>query len=149
VERAERARLGGAGQSAAQGVQTLVRDLNHLYRDTPALHRRDCDGAGFQWIEANAADASVYAWARFGGPEDRPVLAAFNFTPVPRPDFRLGVPAPGRWVERLNTDAAIYGGSGMGNLGGVESRAVAAQGRADSITVTLPPLGAVIFELEG
>ncbi len=132
-----------------KGVQTLVRDLNHLYRAAPALHRRDCDGAGFQWIESNAADASVYAWARFGGPGDRPVLAAFNFTPVPRPDFRLGAPAPGRWVERLNTDAAIYGGSGLGNLGGVESRPVAAQGRADSITVTLPPLGAVIFELEG
>ncbi len=131
------------------GVQTLVRDLNHLYRNAPALHRRDCDGAGFQWIESNAADASVYAWARFGGEGDKPVLAAFNFTPVPRPDFRLGVPAPGRWVERLNTDAKIYGGSGLGNLGGVQSKPVAAQGRADSITVTLPPLGAVIFELEG
>ncbi len=139
---------GALSDPAHAGVQRLVRDLNALYRDAPALHARDCDASGFQWIEADAADVSVYAFARLA-PGARPVVAAFNFTPVERPGFRIGVPAAGRWVERLNTDAAVYGGTGLGNMGGVESRPVAAQGRPDSIAVTLPPLAAVVFELEG
>jgi 1,4-alpha-glucan branching enzyme len=130
-----------------RGVQALVRDLNRLYRAAPALHQRDARGDGFQWIEADDADASVYAWARFGEGDAPPVVAAFNFTPVERGAFRLGVPAAGRWIERINTDAAVYGGGGRGNLGGVESRAVPWHGRPDSLEITLPPLSGVLFEL--
>ncbi len=130
------------------GVRRLVRDLNALYRETPALHRRDARADGFEWVEADAADISAYAFLRFGGGEAAPVLAVFNFTPVPR-TLRLGVPAGGRWVERLNTDAAHYGGSGMGNLGGVEAEAVSAQGRPWSIEIAAPPLSGVLFERAG
>jgi len=137
---------GALDDARHEGVRRLVRDLNRLYRETPALHRRDHRGDGFQWIEADAAEASLYVWARFGEPGDAPVVVAVNFTPVPRESVTIGVPAAGRWAERLNTDAAVYGGTGMGNLGGVDSAPVPAQGRADSIRVTLPPLGAVIFE---
>jgi 1,4-alpha-glucan branching enzyme len=140
---------GALGDPLHAGVRRLVRDLNRLYCATPALHQRDARGDGFQWIEADAADQSLYVWARFGDGDAAPALCAFNFTPVPREGVRLGVPASGRWVERLNSDAADYGGSGMGNLGGVESDAVAAQGRPDSICVTLPPLSAVVFERAG
>jgi 1,4-alpha-glucan branching enzyme len=131
------------------GMQRLLRDLNRLYRETPALHQLDCEGAGFQWIEANAAEESVFAWARFGAGDAAPVVVVCNFTPVERSAYRLGVPAAGRWIERVNSDAADYGGGGRGNLGGVESRPVAAQGRSDSIEITLPPLSTVVFELGG
>jgi 1,4-alpha-glucan branching enzyme len=140
---------GALGDPRHAGVQALVRDLNRLYRETPALHQRDARGDGFAWIEANAADTSVYAWARYGEAGSRPVLAVFNFTPVLRTGQRIGVPAPGRWTERLNTDAKVYGGGGAGNFGGVDSRPVAAQGLPDSIEITLPPLSGVIFELGG
>jgi 1,4-alpha-glucan branching enzyme len=129
------------------GLQRLLRDLNRLYRETPALHQLDCEGQGFQWIEANAAEESVFAWARFGEGDAAPVVVVCNFTPVERSAYRLGVPAAGRWIERVNSDAADYGGGGRGNLGGVESRPVAAQGRSDSIEITLPPLSTVVFEL--
>jgi 1,4-alpha-glucan branching enzyme len=131
-----------------EGARLLVRDLNRLYRAQPALHQRDARADGFRWLEADAADLSVYAWARFGEGGAPPVVCAFNFTPVPR-TLRLGVPAPGRWTEALNTDAAVYGGSGMGNLGGLDSAPVAAQGCSDSIEMTLPPLAAVAFVRQG
>jgi 1,4-alpha-glucan branching enzyme len=133
---------------AHAGVQALVRDLNHVYRDNPALHRKDCDAAGFQWVEADAADASIYAFARLGAAEDPPVVAVFNFTPVAREGVRIGVTGSGRWSEILNTDAPEYGGGGMGNLGGVDSEAVAAQGREHSVALTLPPLSGVILRLD-
>jgi 1,4-alpha-glucan branching enzyme len=138
----------GALQDPAHaGVQALVRDLNRLYRETPALHAKDCDGAGFQWIEADDADRSIYAWARFGGPDDAPALCVFNMTPVAREGVRIGVPAPGFWREALNTDAGVYGGSGIGNAGGVASQPQPAQGRAESVTLTLPPLSGLVFTL--
>jgi len=129
------------------GVQRLVRDLNRLYRETPSLHWGDARAEGFEWIEANASDISVYAWVRKSeaGP---PVVMVCNFTPVERPSFRVGVPAAGRWAERLNTDAEVYGGGGRGNLGGVDSQPVAWNGRENSIEITLPPLSALFFELE-
>ncbi len=129
------------------GVQTLVRDLNRLYRETPALHRGDCRSDGFEWVEANAAEESVYAWLRHGGGDAPPVLVVCNFTPVERSSWRVGVSAPGRWIERLNTDAEVYGGGGRGNLGGVDSREVAESGRSHSIEITLPPLTTLVFEL--
>jgi 1,4-alpha-glucan branching enzyme len=129
------------------GVQRLVRDLNRLYRETTSLHWGDARADGFEWIEANAEDISVYAWVR-KSQSGRPVLVVCNFTPIERGAFRVGVPAPGRWAERLNTDAEVYGGGGRGNLGGVDSRPVGWNGRADSIEITLPPLSTLFFELE-
>ncbi len=129
------------------GVQALVRDLNWLYRASPALHQLDCEAAGFEWIEANAAEESVFAWVRYGRGDARPVVVVSNFTPVERSAFRLGVPASGRWIERLNSDAADYGGQGRGNLGGVDSRPVSSHDRPQSIEITLPPLATLIFEL--
>jgi 1,4-alpha-glucan branching enzyme len=130
---------------AHKGVQNLVRDLNHLYRDTPALHLNDCRPEGFEWIESNDAEAGVYAWVRKGGDKDPMVVVAVNMTPVER-SYRLGLPAGGKWVEVLNTDAGIYGGGNRGNLGGVKAESKTWHGRAQSALVTLPPLSAVYFK---
>lgn len=128
-----------------EGVQRLIRDLNGLYRAAPALHRGDCRADGFAWIEAAAEDISVYAWERHAG-DAPPVVVVCNFTPVERGSFRLGVPRAGRWLERINTDATVYGGQGRGNLGGVESRPEPCNGREHSIEITLPPLSTLVFE---
>jgi 1,4-alpha-glucan branching enzyme len=127
-----------------RGVQALVRDLNRLYRDTPALHVNDTRPEGFGWLEANDAVNSVYAWVRRGGAGDPPVVCVVNMTPVER-HYRLGLPAAGRWDEVLNTDADAYGGGGRGNMGGLTSEAVAWHGQAQSALVTLPPLSSVWF----
>jgi 1,4-alpha-glucan branching enzyme len=131
-----------------KGVQRLVKDLNRLYAIEPALHQRDCDGAGFEWLEANDAENSVLAWLRKGQEGAPPVLVICNFTPTPRAGYRLGLPTAGRWREILNTDACIYGGSGMGNLGMIETEEVASHGRPYSARLTLPPLATVWFRLE-
>jgi len=131
-----------------RGVQALVRDLNRIYRETPALHRRDCRADGFEWVEADAAEESIFAWLRRGEEGDAPVLVVSNFTPLERSGRRIGVPEPGRWVEVLNTDAAEYAGGGRGNLGGVESEPVPASGRAHSLCLTLPPLSTLMFRLD-
>jgi 1,4-alpha-glucan branching enzyme len=128
-----------------KGVQRLVRDLNTLYRGTPALHVKDCDGSGFQWIEANDAEASIFAWIRRGHAGDADAVVICNFTPVERRDWRCGLPVPGRWDEVLNTDAEIYGGGGRGNLGGVNADGPAWHGQPQSAAVTLPPLSTVIL----
>ncbi len=132
---------------AHKGVQSLVRDLNRLYCETPALYQLDCRGEGFEWVEEGAADESIQAWLRHGS-EGPPVLVVSNLTPVERSARRIGVPQPGRWAERLNTDATEYGGGGRGNLGAVESEPVAAAGRAHSLSLTLPPLSTLFFELQ-
>ena len=132
-----------------RGVQTLVRDLNRLYRAEPALHQLDCDGAGFAWLEANDAENSVLAWLRKGtGRRSTPVMVICNFTPTPRKTYRLGLPAPGRWKEILNSDAEVYGGSDMGNLGVIEAEEVASHGQPYSASITLPPLATLWFKLE-
>ncbi len=130
------------------GMQRLVRDLNTLYRAAPALHQLDCKPEGFEWIEESAADESVLAWVRRGTDGAAPVLVVSNFTPVERTARRIGVPDAGLWVERLNTDAAIYGGGDRGNLGAVHSDEIAASGRAHSLSLTLPPLSTLFFELQ-
>src|SRR5262249_23697808 len=122
-----------------KGVQRLVKDLNRAYRELPALHQRDCDGGGFAWVDANNAEESVFAWLRYGEPGRPSVLVVVNFTPVPRAGYRIGLPTAGRWVERLNTDAPLYGGSGIGNLGAVEAVAEPWHGQPCSATLTLPP----------
>ncbi|WP_417587571.1 1,4-alpha-glucan branching protein GlgB [Pararhodobacter oceanensis] len=130
------------------GMQRLVRDLNTLYRDRPALHQLDCKPEGFEWIEEGAAEESIFAWLRKTADGSPPVLIVANLTPVERQARRIGVPAPGRWVEILNTDAAIYGGGDRGNLGGVDSARIAASGRPHSIALTLPPLSTLFFQLQ-
>ena len=127
-----------------RGMQSLVRDLNHAYRDNAALHVNDTRAEGFAWIESNDAGASVYAWVRKGRPGDPMVVAVVNMTPVDR-SYRLGLPAAGHWDEILNTDAGLYGGGNRGNLGGVTTEAKAWHGQAQSALVRLPPLSAVWF----
>jgi len=131
---------------AHRGVQRWVRDLNTTYRAEPALYEGDCDPAGFQWIDANDADQSTLAYLRWSRSRREAVLVACNFTPLPRPNRRLGVPWAGNWQEILNSDAPLYGGSGQGNLGGVATTPVAAHGQPQSLVVTLPPLSVVVFK---
>ncbi|MGB8811575.1 MAG: 1,4-alpha-glucan branching protein GlgB [Paracoccaceae bacterium] len=127
-----------------KGVQNLVRDLNALYRSTPALHVNDTRPEGFAWLESNDAENSVFAFVRKGAAGDPMVVVVLNMTPVER-HYRLGLPAAGHWDEVLNTDAGIYGGGNRGNLGGVLAEAKGWHGQAQSAKVTLPPLSAVIF----
>jgi 1,4-alpha-glucan branching enzyme len=129
-------------------VQRLLRDLNLLYRDEPAMHARDAEPEGFQWIDADDAEHSTFSWLRFGAQGDAPVAVLCNFTPVPRVGIRIGLPQAGRWREMLNTDAVCYGGSGMGNLGAVEAEVVPHRGFPASATVVLPPLASVWLVLE-
>ncbi len=131
-----------------QGLQAFIRDLNGLYRDRPALHARDCEAEGFRWIVVNDDAQSVLAFARYGAEGDRPVAVVCNFTPVPRVGYRLGLPDVGRWREILNSDAAAYGGSNMGNLGGVSAEERPAHGFPASAVLTLPPLSTLFFEFD-
>ncbi len=126
------------------GIQQWVADLNHLYRSTPALHERDFDPAGFRWIDCNDAAQSTLSWLRFAAGHGV-VMVVCNFTPVPRYDFLVGAPRPGLWRELLNSDAAEYGGSGVGNFGGVTATGSPHHGLADSLRINLPPLGCVFF----
>ncbi len=130
------------------GVKALVRDLNRLYAETPALHAKDCEPEGFQWIEADDADRSVFAWIRRGGPGDKEVVVAVNFTPVEQNAYRLGFPSAGTWREVLNTDAEAYGGGGRGNLGKIEARPTPSHGQAASADIVIPPLSAVFLVAE-
>jgi len=132
-------------QPLHRGLQQLVRDLNHLYRQTPALHEMDCEAAGFEWIEANDNDNSVLTFLRRGRGNGF-IVTVCNFTPVVRERYRIGVPLPGHYVERLNTDSVIYGGSNVGNLGGVAAEPRASHGRPHSIELTLPPLATLLLE---
>jgi 1,4-alpha-glucan branching enzyme len=129
------------------GVRAWVRDLNAMYRWFASMHRGDCDPAGFRWLEANDVENCVYAFLRSnpGAPDDSPVAVVFNFTPVVRANYRLGVPRPGRWRELLNSDATEYGGSGTGNFGGAETDPVPGHGEYQSLNLTLPPLGALFL----
>jgi len=130
------------------GIQSLVRDLNRLYRGEPALWEVDFDGAGFAWIEPNDAAANVLAFARRSRDGERVVVCVLNLSPVSRHGYRLGLPRSGRWRELLNTDSEWYGGSNVGNVGGVEADAVPWHDQAFSAEVSLPPLGAVWFSPE-
>jgi 1,4-alpha-glucan branching enzyme len=130
------------------GVQRWVRDLNRLYRATPALYQRDFSADGFEWIDCNDNESSVIAFLRQGASSDEVVMVVCNFTPVPRDNYRLGVPRGGIWRECLNSDATIYGGSGQGNLGAVEASPLPAHGRFHSLSLRLPPLSALFFKPE-
>jgi 1,4-alpha-glucan branching enzyme len=128
-----------------QRLQQWVRDLNRLYRAEPALHVSDCRAEGFEWIDSGDAAHSVLSFLRRGG-DGKAVVIVCNFTPVPRHNYRVGVPGGGFWREVLNSDAICYGGSGQGNLGGIDAAPTGAAGRFHSINAALPPLGVVVFK---
>jgi 1,4-alpha-glucan branching enzyme len=125
------------------GIQSLVRDLNRLYRDEPALWELDFEGRGFSWIEPNDADSNAFAFLRRAADGERVVVCASNLAPVPRIDYRLGLPRSGDWREALNTDSRFYGGGDVGNLGAIEAEPVSWHNQPCSAPVTLPPLGTV------
>ncbi|MBI1736280.1 MAG: 1,4-alpha-glucan branching protein GlgB [Candidatus Rokubacteria bacterium] len=129
-----------------RGMQELVRDLNRLHRTEPALHELDFDPAGFAWIDCSDWEQSVVSFVRRGREPEDVVVVACNFTPVPRFGYRVGVPGPAYYHELLNTDAAVYGGSNVGNEGGAWSTGTPWQGQPDSILVTLPPLGVLFLK---
>jgi 1,4-alpha-glucan branching enzyme len=136
-------------QPAHAGLLKWVRDLNHLYKSEPAMHEGDCDPAGFEWIDCSDVESSVVTLMRRGKSTPTIFIAVCNFTPVPRSSYRVGAPRGGYWQEALNSDAAEYWGSNMGNLGGVEAAPVPLHGRRYSLTVTLPPLSISFFKSPG
>ncbi len=129
------------------GLQKWVTSLNTLYRDEPAMHEIDNDPAGFEWVDCNDNVQSIVSFLRYSRDRKRAVLAVCNFTPVPRSGFRVGVPSAGMWKEILNSDAAEYGGTNWGNLGGVEALEEELHGRPYSLSITLPPLAIVFFRM--
>jgi len=133
-------------QPAHQGVQRWVEDLNRLYRSKPALYELDAEGAGFDWIDANDSAQSVLTFLRRGRSEEDVILVGCNFTPIPRPNYLVGVPRGATWREILNSDASVYGGSGWGNLGGLDSLPISVHGRPRALNLTLPPLSCVFLE---
>jgi 1,4-alpha-glucan branching enzyme len=128
-----------------RGVTTLVGDLNRVYRERPALHRLDFDAAGFEWVDCHDRDRSVLSFLRRDD-AGAVALVVVNFTPVPRPGYRVGVPCGGTWREFLNTDSARYAGSNLGNLAEVQATAQPAHGHAHSLELVLPPLAAILLE---
>ena len=128
------------------GMRLWVGDLNRILRDEKALHEMDFDPAGFSWIDVTDADQSVVSLIRRGRSPQDIIVGVFNFTPVPRSNYQIGIPEGGRWLELLNSDAPLYGGSGQGNLGGVEAVPIGMHGHRHSLTLTLPPLAALFLK---
>jgi 1,4-alpha-glucan branching enzyme len=134
-------------QAEHAGVQRLVRDLNHFYRQAPALHQVDFEGQGFEWIDHHDAQRSILSFVRHGSEGEAPVLVVSNFTPTVHHGLRLGVPRAGRWRECINTDSEHYGGSNVGTpLGEAASMDVPSHGRPQSIVINLPPLATVMLQ---
>ena len=127
-------------------VSRLVQDLNRTYSYEPALHELDCNPNGFEWVDPNDSEQCVLTYLRKGDDDSQVILVACNFTPITRENYRVGVPFKGEWREILNSDAEFYGGSGIGNLGGVTATPVSIHGRPYSINITIPPLAAVLFK---
>jgi len=130
------------------GLMRWVVDLNRLLRAAPAMYQLDFDPAGFEWVDCNDADQSVLSYLRRSS-DGQLLLVVANFTPVPRDNYLVGVPKPGRWRESLNSDAAHYGGGGVGNLGGADTAPISAHGRFHALNLKLPPLGLLVLEPVG
>lgn len=128
-----------------QGLQKWVKDLNHLYRSQPALHELDFSADGFEWIDLNDWENSTIAFLRKNGTDANDILVICNFTPVPRENYRVGVPHRGYWKELLNSDSTDYGGSGWGNFGGLQTEDQPSHGLAHSLSLSLPPLSVIFF----
>jgi 1,4-alpha-glucan branching enzyme len=131
------------------GVQRWVKDLNHLYRQEPALYQLDFANAGFEWIDFHDWENSIVSFVRKGKDAQDIILVVCNFTPVERKNYRIGVPRGGYWFEALNSDSTFYGGSGQGNSGGLEAAPISSHGKFHSLSLTLPPLSALFFKSEG
>jgi 1,4-alpha-glucan branching enzyme len=129
------------------GAQKLVRDLNHLYCDEPALYTLDCEPGGFEWLIGDDSDNSVFAYRRVDG-AGRELVVVCNFTPVPRLGYRLGMPLAGRWSEVLNTDASVYGGSNVGNAGLIYTEEISSHGKPQSASLILPPLSTIVLRAD-
>ena len=130
-------------------IQKWVQDLNQIYRSEPALHELDCEPAGFEWIDASDVEHGVISFIRKGKSTNEIILVVCNFTPTTYFKYRVGVPVGGLWTEILNSDAKEYGGSGQGNMGGVEATPIPWHGRSLSLELTLPPLGVSFFKCQG
>jgi 1,4-alpha-glucan branching enzyme len=131
-----------------QGVKQIVADLNQLYRSEPALYQVDFESSGFEWIDCHDSSQSVLSYLRKSKDGKELVACAFNFTPVPRDNYRIGVPVAGFYREAINSDAELYGGSNVGNRGGVHSEPTSWMGRPHSIPLALPPLAGVVMVLD-
>lgn len=131
---------------AHDSIRTLLRDLNRLYRNDPALHAFDFEPRGFRWIDCHDADQSVLSFIRQGGDDSEPMVMLFNFTPVPRRAYRIGVPSGTPWCEVLNTDSTFYGGSNLGNGKPLHPQNLLWMGFDHSVEVTIPPLGAIFLK---
>jgi 1,4-alpha-glucan branching enzyme len=129
-------------------MQRLVRDLNRLYCEWPALHEKDCEEEGFSWIDCHDCDNSVISYLRHGSNPSDVAIVVCNFTPVVRHGYRIGVPEGGMYRERLNTDSGHYGGSDVGNGGAVTAQAVPVHGMPCSLQLTLPPLAVIVLQPE-
>ena len=127
-------------------TQRWVSDLNHTYRNERALHELDCEGAGFEWIDGSDSEQSMLSFVRKSANDSDIILVVCNFTPVPRYNYRVGVPSGGRWTEILNSDSSAYGGTDFGNLGGKDAQPTPMHGRPQSLNLTVPPLGAVFLK---
>jgi 1,4-alpha-glucan branching enzyme len=133
-------------QPAHSGLRRFVQDLNRMHREEPALHQRDFSEQGFEWVDVHDSERSVLSFLRKGSDPKNVVLAICNCTPIPRENYRVGVPFSGHWREIMNSDAPLYGGSGQGNLGGVSAAPVPMHGRYHSLSITLPPLSILCFK---
>jgi 1,4-alpha-glucan branching enzyme len=127
-------------------LQTFVKELNWLYRREPALYQVDDSFLGFEWIDFRDAESSVISFLRFAKDQENFLVFACNFTPVPRYGYRIGVPRAGTYAEIFNSDSALFGGSNVGNGGAVTAEEIPDHGRPASISITLPPLGVVVFK---
>jgi 1,4-alpha-glucan branching enzyme len=131
------------------GLLRWVRDLNTFYRGQPSLYEVDFDSSGFEWVDCNDTQRSVVSFLRKGSNASDQTLFVCNFTPVPRENYRVGVPSDGYWREMLNSDASLYGGSGQGNAGGAAASPLPIHGRPCSLNLTLPPLGVLVLQPGG
>ena len=129
-----------------QGIQKWLKDLNHFYRNEPALYELEFSNEGFEWIDFHDWEESIISFIRKGKNTDEIILVVCNLTPVTRSVYTVGVPRGGYWREVMNSDAEVYGGSNYGNAGGVEAAPVPAQGRDHSLSLKLPPLGVLFFK---
>ena len=141
-------RMPPGSRSLGTSTAGSLRDLNTFYRGESALHELDADPAGFEWVEAHDAARSVYGYLRRPG-RGSPLLVLLNWTPDTVRNYRIGVPSGGDWMEILNSDAPLYGGSGQGNLGTVHAAPISAQGRPYLLNVTVPPLALTVFKPSG
>jgi 1,4-alpha-glucan branching enzyme len=134
------------GLHSHRQLQRWLADLNRAYRSEPCLHELDCESAGFEWIDGSDSDQSMLTFLRKPSNEREAILCVLNFTPIPRLGYRVGVPWAGAWKEILNSDAGLYGGADMGNLGETTSQPVPMHGRPNSLNLTVPPLGAIFLK---